>query len=505
MPNNSKNKKKDDDDHHPHSDDYHPANNKTKQKHFVAPVPPASKQFITFILIVLTILSLLCGISLFHLLLQPVDDDNDNSFIINSFLHRHDILLLHFTPWQCYTLALLLLSGWIMLLSHLQLQLAMSNTHMPMLSSYLFLLGQAPPLLYHRPWDVFRMWHDQYGSVYTFSLFLGQLFVSIADPHVLKLVLQSKIQHVRKDVVTAYKPFLDLLGTGIVTSEEVSWRNQRVKMSHPLRVDILDRIPSITLAAVQRLSDEHLEQACDTHTTVDVAEALRHLTLQVISQAFLSLSAEESDRTLAQMYLPIVDEGNQRIWHPYRAYLPILPSFWRYQANVRRLNNYVSQLIQQRWQQRRRQQQEQQAILAGAAGVGSPTSSLEQLPKNVVDVLDQVLHHYELECRDAILPPTLSKQVLHQFRDEMKTFLLAGHETSAAMMTWTVIELLVNPQLLEQVVQEGYNVFGKGSSTTIIPKQAPPKEDLVKLVFTEACLKVQNSCATGPICGVLCW
>ena len=38
-----------------------------------------------------------------------------------------------------------------------------------------------------------------------------------------------------------------------------------------------------------------------------------------------------------------------------------------------------------------------------------------------------------------------------QFCYEIKTFLLAGHETSAAMLTWSSFELIMNPQFLERV------------------------------------------------------
>lgn len=41
-----------------------------------------------------------------------------------------------------------------------------------------------------------------------------------------------------------------------------------------------------------------------------------------------------------------------------------------------------------------------------------------------------------------------------QLRDEMKTFLLAGHETSAAMMTWATYELACHPECLAKARAE---------------------------------------------------
>lgn len=46
----------------------------------------------------------------------------------------------------------------------------------------------------------------------------------------------------------------------------------------------------------------------------------------------------------------------------------------------------------------------------------------------------------------------LSPSVEEQLCFEMKTILLAGHETSAAMLTWTLLELTRNPECMQKVV-----------------------------------------------------
>lgn len=46
----------------------------------------------------------------------------------------------------------------------------------------------------------------------------------------------------------------------------------------------------------------------------------------------------------------------------------------------------------------------------------------------------------------------LSPSVEEQLCFEMKTILLAGHETSAAMLTWTLLELTRNPDCMQKVL-----------------------------------------------------
>ena len=44
-----------------------------------------------------------------------------------------------------------------------------------------------------------------------------------------------------------------------------------------------------------------------------------------------------------------------------------------------------------------------------------------------------------------------SQQLEDQLCYEVKTLLLAGHETSASMLTWSVLELIQHPAAAEQV------------------------------------------------------
>jgi cytochrome P450 len=63
----------------------------------------------------------------------------------------------------------------------------------------------------------------------------------------------------------------------------------------------------------------------------------------------------------------------------------------------------------------------------------------------------------DIKCLLAVLPTLQaagtkwSSAIETQLCYEMKTFLLAGHETSAAMLMWSVYELSRHPQQREKV------------------------------------------------------
>eukprot|EP00557_Chaetoceros_sp_GSL56_P007541 CAMPEP_0176497884 /NCGR_PEP_ID=MMETSP0200_2-20121128/11991_1 /TAXON_ID=947934 /ORGANISM="Chaetoceros sp., Strain GSL56" /LENGTH=577 /DNA_ID=CAMNT_0017895985 /DNA_START=52 /DNA_END=1781 /DNA_ORIENTATION=+ len=348
-----------------------------------------------------------------------------------------------------------------------------ANLHMPMVPSYIPILGTALQFLTHTPWDLMESWHRTYGPIYAFKL-LGKTCISIEQPEYLKEMLQSKIQNVKKDSNFSYKPFLPILGTGIVTSEGKSWMDQRRKISTALKVDVLELIPGATLGAVQRLMIK-MDKCIETQTTLDIAEELRHLTLQVISECFLSLEAQESDTTFATMYLPIVEEGNKRVWSPERSFMFFMPFFWRHIFGIKRLNRYVSKLIVDRWNLRKMERNS-----------GRDHSSRNETRRKE-DVLDMVLGHFENENPGK----ELDSNWIRQLRDEFKTFMLAGHETSAAMMTWVFFELMKKNHIKKEVEKEAAKVFGNkdwlqsGMDATCLPT----REELSQLELSEACLK----------------
>mmetsp|Transcript_2212 Transcript_2212/g.2304 ORF Transcript_2212/g.2304 Transcript_2212/m.2304 type:complete len:496 (+) Transcript_2212:174-1661(+) len=337
-----------------------------------------------------------------------------------------------------------------------------TSENVPVVQGGIPFLGQVLVMLKGSPWDTMSKWVAEYGEVYKFILF-GSEAVCIADPELLKVVLQTKLNTFKKDREWTYRPFLVLLGNGIVTSEGHQWLKQRTLLATLLKKDILLEIPAMTIKALSRLCQK-LDKARDEGKVIEMSEEFRHLTLQVVAEAILSLTPEESDETFATMYLPIVEEGNLRTWHPYREFL-LTPSWFKFQADVKKLDDYVAGLIVTRWQLRKEE-----------AAAGKPTS-------RKIDVLDKIL--------SAISDEDWGIDAIKQTRDEIKTFMLAGHETSASMLAWAFYELSLehNKNNLDIVLQEASSVFAtcRDKSGRIV--SAPNNDVLMGLNLTECCLR----------------
>lgn len=308
------------------------------------------------------------------------------------------------------------------------------------------IIGHLISLIRRPPWDTLSQWVLQYGPIIRFNLF-GRQIIAINDRDMLKRVLQLKFTTYQKDKFT-YGPFMCLLGTGLVTSEGPLWKQQRGFIAPTLRVEILEETGEIVKSAVNRLCKK-LDNFKKSGEVVEIGEEFRKLTLQVIVEAILSLPADESDRVFPELYLPIVEEANRRTWYPFRAFLP-LPATFRQTRAIKELNQYVTNLIIKR----------RNEYLQG---------------NKTPDILGRILTSIDGQPWD--------EKLQLQLRDEIKTFLFAGHETSSAMLTWTLYELTRNPEVLEKVKKEANETFKDPNNF--------PSFDIIRdgLQYTQACLK----------------
>lgn len=160
-------------------------------------------------------------------------------------------------------------------------------------------------LLAGRPWDVMMGWLRKYGSVVRFHFL--DTYIILGDPDLIRHVFQTNYENYLKDLKASYKPFLDILGTGLITSHGDLWRKQRGLVATAFRMEILGHAATISREAVDRLT-ARLEKWRGTGKPIEMAEEFRHMTLQVIGEAVLSMAPEVADEVFPKLYLPIAQE-----------------------------------------------------------------------------------------------------------------------------------------------------------------------------------------------------
>ena len=99
-------------------------------------------------------------------------------------------------------------------------------------------------------WDLFARWATATAPKPVRVQIFTRHCVVIADPSTMKRVMSSNMKNYAKDTEFSYTPFLEILGTGLVTSGGETWRRMRGHISKALRVEILDEIIAIATRAV---------------------------------------------------------------------------------------------------------------------------------------------------------------------------------------------------------------------------------------------------------------
>ncbi len=208
-----------------------------------------------------------------------------------------------------------------------------------------------------------------------------------------------------------YRVLSPLMGDGLFTAAGPTWRGQR----RQLQPAFLRSAHGGFVQAMRTTTDQRLG-SWSRPGSLDLAAALSSLTLDIVLRALFGSEATRFEVEVYEGLRASVRLIDERIW------LPSLPESWPTPAN-RALRKAVGRL---------------DAVVA--AIVDQRRGQLDR-----PDLLGLLL----AEHPDAA-DPVQARSV----RDQVVTFLLAGHETTASALTWTLYLLDRNPACAARVQDE---------------------------------------------------
>ncbi len=278
---------------------------------------------------------------------------------------------------------------------------------------------------------------ERYGDVVCIPMLFGSCYV-VFHPDGVQHILQENHRNYNKDVPD-YHVLRLVLGKGLLTNDGESWLRQRRLIQPAFHRERLAAFGTLmTDTTLTWLESWETGGFIETNKPLDLTQEMSSLTLSVVGKALfgtaLSMETERVGHALTTV--------NQRLSEAF--YLPwvlSLPTPQRHQLYAARSALYmvVEEIIRER----------------------------RGHPEQHGDLLALLL-----QARDEETGEGMTDQ---QVRDEVLTLLLAGHETTANTLSWTLFLLAQHPHI-EAKLQEEYQ--------RVLNGRPPLIEDLPQLPTT---------------------
>jgi cytochrome P450 len=283
----------------------------------------------------------------------------------------------------------------------------------------------------HAPIDYFQSLRERFGPIVRVPLGPITAYL-VSDPAAIQRVLKDNAANYTKDTVEYQHLIQQVMGRSLLTSDGGYWRNQRRLLQPAFDRAALDRYSGLVTAATMEWLDR-----LPTNRSFDIARELRRLALVIIGRCLFSVDfLPDSDRVGRA-----VDEVNATGGCHLKTALSYIPGC---RGPFRTAVATLDQLMRKQIAHRR-------------ANPG---------PRDMLSILI-----------DAVDETTGAGLTDDQIRDELVTFLLAGHETTAGVLSWAVWSLTQHPDSERILETELWSVLGD---------RPPHSDDLSRLVYTNA-------------------
>ncbi|KAL3144182.1 hypothetical protein ABBQ32_003965 [Trebouxia sp. C0010 RCD-2024] len=300
-------------------------------------------------------------------------------------------------------------------------------------------------------------WFLDSGGVYKLA-FGPKAFIVVSDPVVVRHLLKENAFNYDKGVLAEILE--PIMGKGLIPADLETWKPRRRAIVPAFHKAYLQAMVGMfgrcTQVAVQKL-DEVASSGQETDMEAEfLSLGMDIIGLGVFNYDFRSLTTESP---VIKAVYGVLKEAEHRstFYIPYWN-LPfaknLVPRQRQFYSDLFVINDCLDDLIAQA--KNTRQTDDAEALQA----------------RDYSKVKDPSLLRFMVDLRDADIDDK-------QLRDDLMTMLIAGHETTAAVLTWTLFQLMQAPQALAKVVQEIDQVVGD---------DAPGLEQLSQLPYVRATL-----------------
>ncbi|KAF9407653.1 hypothetical protein BGZ94_002614 [Podila epigama] len=288
-------------------------------------------------------------------------------------------------------------------------------------------------------------WIEQYGSIVKYRGFFGSLRIFIADPKAIQHVFVTHSYDYIKPP-RFIKFMSETVGHGVLLAEGDAHRKQRKMLNpafahkHIKEMVFIMAKPASTLA---RIWEERVDGSDNKQAEFDITEDLSRATLDIIGLAgfgyhFQALTSPDNE--LSQAYHDLFDVSSRlvqlfRVFIPLYNYLPFEHNLKRKRA-IRKVDKVTTKLIADK-----------------RAQTLDKNSSEDDNSKDLMSIL--------IRGNEQVGSLEGGKLTDTELKDQILTFLAAGHETTAVATTWMLYIFSVHQDVQARVRNELLTHIGR--------------------------------------------
>ena len=272
----------------------------------------------------------------------------------------------------------------------------------------------------------------EYGPIARYALG-GREFYQLSDPELVEQVLVH--QNGRFDKGEEYRRILTpVIGNGLLISEDEFWRRQRHRMEPAFHPEALAEYAPTLVEHTERLLGDWRDG-----TVRDVHADMMQLTVEIAAKTLFDTDIRKYEANISDALEAVMDRSEKRLERPIEIPDSVpTPGNRRYKRALSTLYEIGTEIVE------------------AHDGTGDDVVSRLLRAKSNADGLDD-----------------------EQIRDEVVTLLLAGHETTALALTYTLYLLATNPEQAGRLGAELDEKAGGGPlSTDVIEELSYTKRTL---------------------------
>ncbi|XP_022742925.1 protein LUTEIN DEFICIENT 5, chloroplastic-like isoform X2 [Durio zibethinus] len=289
-----------------------------------------------------------------------------------------------------------------------------------------------------------------HGGIFRLT-FGPKSFLIVSDPSIAKHILRDNSKSYSKGLLAEILEFV--MGKGLIPADGEIWRIRRRAIVPALHQKYVAAMVSLFAQATDRLCQK-LDDAATDQEDVEMELLFSHLTLDIIGKALFNYDFDSlrNDTGIVEAVYTVLREAEDRSVSPIPTWeIPIWKDISPRQRKVAEALKLINDVL----------------------------DDLIAICKRMVEEEELQFHDEYMNEQD----PSILRFLLasgddvssKQLRDDLMTMLIAGHETSAAVLTWTFYLLSKEPSVVSKLQDEVDSVLGD---------RFPTINDMKKLKYT---------------------